>query len=408
MDEAIRELNLINMPISKGVKKVFELLDENCIEGYLVGGCVRDFLLGFDRHDYDFSAGENPYKLLEIFNNAGFGVFDIGIKFGTIGIRIQEEFFEITSFREEGGYKTFRKPESVSFTKSFYKDVQRRDFSINALAYHPKKGIVDLCGGMKDLENKVLRSIGRAEDRFLEDALRILRGVGFVARFDLNVEENTKKAMLALAHLLKHISKERITSEFTKILVALNDAGKTQKIFSEFESIFDVLFGDGFSRLACGKGSYFKSSNIELKIALVFLENKNALDELKFSKKQQAEIRAYMQWLEIFSNFKDFEIKYQIKKLLKQQNKELAIEWMGHFIKALCLDKKIIQAYKEIVEKEEIYRLSSLAISGKNLARMNIFGKKCGEILEHLLDLVMQGKINNTKEELLGAAKKLR
>lgn len=407
MHGSIGDLSLVDMPISKGAKKIFEVLDRNLIEGYLIGGCVRDFLLGFDRHDYDFAAGEDPHRLLEIFKNAGLKVFDIGMRFGTIGVRVGGEFFEITSFREEGGYKTFRKPESVSFTKNFDRDVKRRDFSINALAYHPKKGVVDLCGGIEDLKRRILRSIGRAEERFLEDALRILRGVGFVARFDLSIDEETKKAMLSLAHLLEHISKERITSEFVKILTALCDIKKTREIFSEFEGIFDGLFGSGFSALALEKGRYFTDANIELKIALLFLENKAALNRLMLSKKQQAQIKAYMQWLEVLDSFDAPELKYKIKKLLNKESKGVAIEWMGHFIEALYLDVKVLEAYREIVQKGEAYRLCDLAISGKMLAEINISGKRCGEILEHLLDLVMQGGLDNTQEELLRAAKSM-
>lgn len=404
--------NKLHIPLSNGAKEIFRILDRESIEGYLVGGCVRDFLLGLRQRDFDFAAGEEPLKLSKIFKEYGFQVIDVGIEFGTVGVWRGKELFEITSFRREGGYKTFRKPESVRFTKDFSEDVKRRDFSMNALAYHPKKGILDLCGGLSDLEQRLLRAIGNPKDRFSEDALRILRGVGFVARFSLEVETQTMEAMLDSVHLLHFISAERISNEMLKIVDALQGLDQTLRIFRDFAVVFWQIFGKDFKLPIELKEPrverILKNGNPALKIALILGEQ---AERLILPKKMKTKIKTYRKWLQVFggetleSSARE-ELKYQIKILLRERQEGEAREWMEHFLTSFG-ESRFMQAWREITEGNEIYRLKQLQIDGSDLLKMGIEGRRCGEILERLLDSVMAKEIENTRADLYELALKL-
>ena len=180
---------------------------------------MRDLLLDIPPKDYDFTTAATPTQMLEIFEHHGIRTLEIGRAFGTIGVLIDSQVYEITTFRSEGDYRDSRRPSSVDFASTLLEDTKRRDFTINALAYHPAHGLIDYHGGLIDLRAGILRAIGAPKERFGEDALRILRGVGFVSRFGLRAEEGTCAAMRECAPLLSRISGERITSELEKILL---------------------------------------------------------------------------------------------------------------------------------------------------------------------------------------------
>ena len=203
--------------LPSALQRIFAILSD--YETYLIGGCVRDLLLDIPPKDYDFTTAATPTQMLEIFARHGIRTLEIGRAFGTIGVLIDSQVYEITTFRSEGDYRDSRRPSSVSFASTLLEDTKRRDFTINALAYHPARGLIDYHGGRADLRGGILRAIGEPRERFGEDALRILRGVGFVSRFGLRAEEGTRAAMRECAPLLSRISGERITSELEKILL---------------------------------------------------------------------------------------------------------------------------------------------------------------------------------------------
>ena len=203
--------------LPSALQRIFAILSD--YETYLIGGCVRDLLLDIPPKDYDFTTAATPTQMLEIFARHGIRTLEIGRAFGTIGVLMDSQVYEITTFRSEGDYRDSRRPSSVSFASTLLEDTKRRDFTINALAYHPAHGLIDYHGGRADLRGGILRAIGAPRERFGEDALRILRGVGFVSRFGLRAEEGTRAAMEECAPLLSHISGERITSELEKILL---------------------------------------------------------------------------------------------------------------------------------------------------------------------------------------------
>ena len=184
---------------------------------YAVGGCVRDACLTLAPHDYDLCTAATPDTTAAVFST--FPLVRAGEKHGTIGVVLEGEVIEITTFRTEGGYADNRHPQWVHFVPNIEADLARRDFTVNAMAYSPTRGFADPFGGRADLKNHILRAVGDPETRFSEDALRILRGVRFAARFGLNPEEATLSAMKMLAPLMEHLAKERIFDELNKLLL---------------------------------------------------------------------------------------------------------------------------------------------------------------------------------------------
>ena len=202
--------------IPQFVRTALDRLNECGYEGYIVGGCVRDSLLGKKPHDYDVCTNCTPDKMLEVFAN--FRTIETGLKHGTLTVLIEGEPVEITCYRSDGEYIGHRKPAKVTFESSLEEDLKRRDFTVNAMAYSPKEGLIDLYGGQGDLEKGIIKCVGEPEKRFDEDALRILRGLRFSSCLGFEIEEKTSKAILEQRELLKSISAERIASELKKLL----------------------------------------------------------------------------------------------------------------------------------------------------------------------------------------------
>ncbi len=226
------------MKLPGDVLTLMEMLEKRGYSVYAVGGCVRDSVLGRRPHDYDLCTDATPEQMHGVFS--GYDLVTSGEKHGTVGVVLDGKVYEITTYRTEGGYEDNRHPDSVEFVKDVKEDLARRDFTVNAMAYHPKKGYVDPFGGQKDLSSGVLRAVGDPETRFREDALRILRGVRFACRFRLEPEAETLKVMEELAPLLHNISRERIYSELTQTLCRM-EAENLQKYAPQFLQVIPQL-----------------------------------------------------------------------------------------------------------------------------------------------------------------------
>lgn len=221
------------MEIPSYVKRAVEILNKNGFEAYAVGGCVRDSLLGKTPHDWDMCTNALPEEICESFKD--FHVIETGLKHGTVTVRIEHNSIEITTYRTDGEYIKHRKPEQVKFVSNLEEDLSRRDFTINALAFSEKSGIVDLFGGVEDLKNGVIRCVGKSERRFDEDALRILRALRFSSTYAFEIEENTSLAIHKMKDLLLEISHERVREELLKILCGKN-------VLEILENYKDVIF----------------------------------------------------------------------------------------------------------------------------------------------------------------------
>ena len=200
-------------------KKCIQMLQSAGHRAFAVGGCVRNHLLGLTPEDYDLCTSATPAEMCEIFRD--YTLVRSGEKHGTIGVVMDGAVYEITTFRKEGGYQDSRHPDWVSFVTDIREDLARRDFTVNAMAYHPEEGFCDPFGGKEDLKGRILRAVGDPEVRFTEDPLRILRGVRFAVTYHLTPEKATLDAMIRLAPLMEHLARERVFSELCKLLPLL-------------------------------------------------------------------------------------------------------------------------------------------------------------------------------------------
>ena len=221
------------------VHHIINTLEEAGYEAYAVGGCVRDSILGRKPDDWDITTSAKPEEIKRLFPRT----VDTGIKHGTVTVLLGGEGFEVTTYRVDGVYEDGRHPSEVTFTASLKEDLKRRDFTINAMAYNARTGLVDLYGGLADIENRVIRCVGIAGERFDEDALRMLRAVRFSAQLSFRIEEATGEAVKALAPNLQKISAERIQVELVKLVTSPNpdylrtayELGITAQILPEFD-----------------------------------------------------------------------------------------------------------------------------------------------------------------------------
>jgi len=207
----------INIPFE--VERIIEVLEGKGHQGFVVGGCVRDSIMGRMPNDWDITTDAEPLQLMDYF--ACFErVIPTGIKHGTITVIINGRNLEVTTFRIDGQYSDNRRPDSVIFTKTLREDLSRRDFTINAMAYNARTGLIDYFDGIKDIKRCEVRCVGNPDERFKEDALRMLRAVRFAAQLDFKINQESKATIVTNSHLLKNISMERINQEFSKIIIA--------------------------------------------------------------------------------------------------------------------------------------------------------------------------------------------
>ncbi len=234
----------MDIKIPQKVSMIIDKLMENGYEAYAVGGCVRDMCLGKEPDDWDITTSASPVEIKSLFRRT----VDTGIEHGTVTVLLDKDQFEVTTYRIDGSYEDHRRPKNVSFTSSLREDLKRRDFTINAMAYNKEEGIVDEFAGIDDLKDKLIRCVGSPNERFEEDALRILRAFRFSAQLGFDIEESTLKAAIEKADLLKNISAERIRMELNKLLISnhpevlrdLYKAGITSIILPEFDLMMET------------------------------------------------------------------------------------------------------------------------------------------------------------------------
>lgn len=380
----------MTMILPAAINKAITLLTNAGYEAYLVGGCVRDFLLGREIHDYDITTSALPQETKEVFKD--YKTIETGIKHGTITVIIDHQHLEITTYRHEEDYEDHRHPNIVYFTRSLNEDLVRRDFTMNALAYSKETDIVDLFEGIKDLKNKTIRVIGNDEQRFDEDALRILRALRFSSQLGFTIEPSTFLAMILKRELLHTISRERITEEFLKYL-----SGEYLESTREYaDSILPIIFKDYpedsselFSKLTKTNTLY-----IRLAIWASYMEFPNLL---VLPNKLVDTVHSLVQYFPILP-----QASYDIKCLLRDMKEEdflLLLDYYESFYPEEY--PHIGKQYKTIIENSECYSIKQLTINGSDLIQLGYQGKEISETLMTLLDLVMNEKLENTKECLI-------
>ncbi len=393
------------MRFPEEVEKVLGILHENGYAAYAVGGCVRDFLLGKTPKDYDVTTDALPDEMLKLFG--GFSVIPTGIKHGTVTVLINRLPIEVTTFRTDGVYLDNRRPSSVSFSRNIGDDLKRRDFTINAIAYSPFEGYVDLFGGKEDLKNRLIRCVGDAGERFDEDALRILRALRLAAELEFAIENDTSRSIRSKKELLRNISRERINVEFTRILLSskaaetllsyrdvmgefLPQAAKDPRLKEKARIIGAAQ--DLSSRLAVLLGGTFGWRQAE-----------GILRELKYD---NTIIRDTVMLLR-YKNLKVRTGKQHIKLWLKTMGASSFLRLLA--LKGLTEDMETQKRIsREILEQKDCYLLKNLALNGGDLLREGIReGTEIGRILNRLLMYVILEKLPNEKTALMEYTKKI-
>lgn len=391
------------------VKEILQVLEQHGFEAYVVGGCVRDAIIGIQPKDWDITTSALPAQVKSLFSNTA----DTGIQHGTVMVIRRGIGYEVTTYRIDGEYKDGRHPEEVTFTRSLEEDLKRRDFTINAFAYNPKTGIVDRHNGLYDLEEKRIRAVGDPDQRFTEDALRIMRAVRFSAQLSFSIEPETRNAMVRHADNLKHISKERIREEFEKTLLSPNPGRVYQ--FSEF-GMAPYLFPDpaleekGFDPLpetvfTAVSGTAEEVRVLRLAAFLHGLSAGEAKQTLRYLKYDNDTIRRVSGILQ--NKDRDPEAdKTEVKQAMREMGPELyhlLLAYREAVDGESCAEQRRLR--DEITAAREAYETGQLAVSGDDLMKAGIpQGILVGRTLQKLLDRVIADPGLNRKEVLLELA----
>ncbi len=404
----------INMP--EDVAHIIKVLEENGHEAFAVGGCVRDAIMGRIPHDWDITTSAKPEEVKALFRRT----IDTGIQHGTVTIMIGSIGYEVTTYRIDGNYSDGRHPEQVTFTKNLVEDLKRRDFTINAMAYNDRAGVVDEFGGTVDLEHSLIRCVGIATERFTEDALRILRAVRFSAQLDFTIDNETARAIIALAANLKKISRERIQTELDKLITSNHpDRIKLIQTYGLCEYIFDNANVISHSHADNSPTVYQNISDILDALpcnhylrwaAMIIYENQpqTVLKGLKFDNKTIDICKR----LHSLSKEPMPQSKPELRRMIVRFGKDLFEEYAFTFISVLSdkglytlstKDEIIIaqNLYNEIIADGDCIAMKDMAIKGADLIAMGMApGKELGDILDGLFQKVLDTPSLNTFENL--------
>lgn len=447
-----KRLNNTKIMLSADVKFIISQLNSLGYNAFAVGGCVRDSVMGLEPHDWDVCTSAKPEQIKDCFKD--FNTFDSGIKHGTISVVINDTVYEVTTFRIDGEYTDNRHPDSVEFTDDIIKDLARRDFTVNSMAYNEHQGFVDPFSGIEDIKNNVIRCVGNPDKRFDEDALRILRALRFSSVYGFEIEENTSSAIKRKAHLLKNIAFERINSEFSKLLCG----NYAEPILNEYKEVLAVFIPEIKPMFDFGPDNIYNNRNLwrhtvsalksvendlMLKLTMLFHDigkpysctaDKN--DTCDFLNEQKIDIdisRKILNRLKYPSKFIDdclLLIKYcnlrltgskkQIKRIMNTIGLENTRRLFMVKYADICARSEYGQAeelknfetvclkFDEIIRNNECYKLSQLAVNGADIMHLGVNqGIEVGSILNILMSKVIEGELTNEKSVLLDYVHKL-
>lgn len=440
----------MKIKLPEKVNIIINRLIRNGYDAYAVGGCVRDSVLGRTPDDWDITTSATPKEVKELFDRT----VDTGIAHGTVTVMIDHEGFEVTTYRIDGEYEDSRHPKNVEFTNNLVEDLKRRDFTVNAMAYNDVTGIVDEFHGIEDLNNKVIRCVGNAEDRFGEDALRIVRAIRFSAQLDFHIEQDTLQAIQKLAGNLVNISMERIQVELVKLMVSNHPArlrvayetGVTKVILPEFDQMMLCEQKHPHHMYKVGDHTIKAIENIEnnkaLRLTMLFHDigkphtkttgedgvdhfyghdqlgvkmAKTILKRLRFDNDTINKVCLLVQYhdMDILPN------KKAVRKAVNKVGQEYFVDLLKvkkadtlaqstFMLKEKLENIQIIKdLFGEIIEDEECVSLKTLAITGKDLIANGIEpGKQIGIILDELLQEVIEYPERNNYDYLISKVTK--
>ncbi|MBQ5953417.1 MAG: HD domain-containing protein [Lachnospiraceae bacterium] len=427
------------------VSRILNTLSAAGFEAFAVGGCVRDAILGRVPGDWDITTNALPEQVKALFRRT----VDTGIAHGTVTVMLGSDGFEVTTYRLDGDYSDSRHPDKVTFTASLEEDLKRRDFTINAMAYHPAKGMIDLFGGQEDLQRRIIRCVGDPRERFDEDALRIMRALRFSAQLGFRIEEQTRAAIRAFAPRLQLISRERIHDEFLKLLLSphpdrlldLAECGITAQVFPLWDTMLETGQNSPFHqysvgvhtlkviegvpaepvlRLAaflhdCGKPAC-KSTDLGGRDHFYGHAEKSAeiaedfLKEYRFDNKTIADV---LQLIRVHDDH-----YHGTRENVRREMNRVGQELFPSYLKLILADnlaksryaleefmpryERFRKLYEEILQEGDPITLKDLAVKGSDLIAAGMKpGPAMGETLSRMLDDVLGNPKHNNKEYLL-------
>lgn len=434
----------MKIELPKKVQMIIQNLQLHGYEAYAVGGCVRDSILARRPEDWDITTSAKPEEIKKLFRRT----VDTGIEHGTVTVLIGKDSFEVTTYRIDGVYEDSRHPKEVIFTNQLEEDLRRRDFTINAMAYNDEVRLVDVFGGMKDLNHHLIRCVGNAEDRFSEDALRILRAVRFSAQLDFPIEEQTSEAVKKLAPSLKNISAERIQVELVKLLTSnhpekIQDAynlGITKIILPEWDAMVGVEQKTPHHKYDVAEHTLHALKNVKkdkiLRLTMLFHDmgkpsmkttDEKGVDHFKGHALVSEEIaRKILRRLKFDNDtvkkvtrlvcYHDYRIEATPKNVRRAMNR-IGVELFPYYLAVRMADVKAQSPYRRrekienIVAMREVYQetllngdcvtLRDLAVGGRDLMELGMQpGRELGSMLSELLEWVIDEPECNKKEIL--------
>lgn len=393
--------------LPEDVLYIIKTLNQAGHQAYIVGGCVRDAILHTQPKDWDITTSAKPEETKQLFSHT----FDTGIQHGTITVVLNHTNYEVTTYRIEGEYEDCRHPSGVTFTKNLQEDLLRRDFTMNAVAYHPDEGYQDFFNGMEDIQAKTIRGVGTPALRFQEDALRMLRCVRFAAQLGFDVEEETYQALCENKELIKKISVERIHDEMEKLWLCPHYEKMPLLWQSGLLGEIDAPFANRLMQRARNLLEELRKApkNSVLRWTIVLQdyspqEAKAFLKKFKFDNESLKRICLLLENINQELPTQGYPLRGLISKLGLEAVGQLII--LQEILRPTAPSLQTAQCLHKIVSDEDCLTLKSLAVDGQMLMEMGVpKGKKIGEILAVLLDFVHQNPQGNQKELLLKMAK---
>ena len=433
--------------IPKRIKAVLDKLEQGGFEAYIVGGCVRDSILGNTPKDYDITTSASPDEIKSCLSE--YNTIDTGIKHGTVTVVSEGENVEVTTFRIDGEYSDHRHPESVRFSDKLSDDLSRRDFTINAMAYNPKTGLIDLFDGQKDLFCRKLRCVGEPASRFEEDALRIMRALRFSSELSFEIDASTASAIFKMKELLKSVSQERLSKE----LVLLLTGRSPYNVLTRFSSVLAVIIPEILPCIGFDQRSRYHSYDVwnhiaysveysaplpDVRLALLFhdigkpqcftMDDEGAghfINHEKISAEIAEDVLKRMKFPTNTIKRVENLIKYHyitpvddhkvVRRLLSKVGEEdffLLAEVMkgdNRAKQSFCFERvhtidSMQNKAREIIAEDQCFKVSDLAVSGNDMISLGLNGADIGKALEALLDAVIGENAENTRESLMSYA----
>lgn len=435
--------------IPTGARKIIARLEQHGYEAYIVGGCVRDSLMGKRPSDWDICTSARAEEMMALFEDKR--VIPTGIQHGTLTILAEDGAYEVTTFRIDGEYLDHRHPKSVAFTRELAEDLSRRDFTINAMAWHPERGLIDLFGGVEDLRDRLVRAVGDPVQRFNEDGLRMLRMVRFATVLDFDYDPATYDAVRKQGHLLQYISKERIQVELNKILLAAHPARGLEDLYTlgMYPYIIPMMchtvgfaqrgghhFLDVFEHSLLAVGVIAPELVLRLTMLLHDIgkpfvwDSSESLsydrfdDHAAVSAKLAGKILRDLKYynatrkdvVELIAHHNDIllpdpvNVRRALARLGEVQTRRLvqvkvadliAHDLAGEREKILALFAEISDVIDEVVARGDCTSVKALAIGGQDMMALGLSGRAIGQMLNAALELVLEKPEMNTRETLL-------